>query len=305
MNYWLTTQWPHLRTLRRDAPHNGVWVDDNDRDVIAPMKIGDLVWIYESQSGRQIVKSRADGGQDRIQHHIGRGGVVTLVQVTEAPAEDSESEKELYTDGSSSWWRWKAATRIVNSAGFIPRTLLNEFLGYKPTYALRGFGTRKSGLMHIGSEVHNRIKREFESSHQGSDDTRLASAERSLRGSGGEGPVHLALKNNIASNPSAVLGEDGLTLVKVEYGFGATGDRVDVLLRDSLGRFVAVEVEPTCPDDHIAGPLQCVKYRALLAYQFDRSLDEVRTLLVTHELSEKVLEKSERFGIECRTVALG
>lgn len=304
MKYWVTTQWPHLRTVPRDNPHNGVWVADEDKEVIAPMRSGDLVWIYESQSGRPIIKNRADGEQIRIMHHTGRGGVVTLVEVTAAPIEDSEAEKEVYADGSTSWWRWKASTKIVNSAGFIPRASLNQILNYKTTNALRGFGTKNSGLMQVSSETHDAIKVAFERSHEERDEIQLTAGERSLRGGGGEGPAHLALKNAIAQNPSAVLGEEGLILEKLEYAFGATGDRIDVLLRDRLGRFVAVEVEPACPDDHIAGPLQCMKYRALLAYHFDRRLEEVRTFLVTHELSNKVKEKSERFGIECISIAL-
>ena len=303
MKYWLTTQWPHLRTTRRDAPHNDVWVADGKRDVIAPMDVGDLVWIYESQSGRPIVQTLANGEHRIIRHHHGRGGVVTLVEVTAIPAENPEAEAEQYADGSSIWWRWRTSTRTVNSAGFIKREALNAMLGYSPKNALRGFGTRKSGLMAISRELHHKMLAAFLASYGEMEQEQLRSAQRSPRaGLGGEGEIHKSLKDAIAADPAGTLGEPGLELVRVEYPFGATGDRIDVLLRDSLGRYVAVEVEPECRVDHIAGPLQCMKYRALLSYQLDRELDEVRACLVTHQLDHGVRARAERHGITCIVV---
>lgn len=300
MKYWLTTQWPHPRTTRRDAPHNGVWVADNKRDVIAPMDVGDLVWIYESQSGRSIVRTLAREKHSIIRHHPGRGGVVTLVEVTSAPAEDPDAELEQYVDGTSIWWRWRATTRTVNSAGFIEREALNALLGYSPKNPLRGFGTRNSGLMEIREELHRELLAVFLASYGELERERLRSAQQSPRaGLGGEGEIHKALKHAVAADPAGLLGEPGLTLVREEYPFNATGDRIDVLLRDSLGRYVAVEVEPECPADHIAGPLQCMKYRALLSYQLDRELDEIRACLVTHQLDRGVRAKAEKYGISC------
>src|ERR1017187_6581220 len=49
-----------------------------------------------------------------------------------------------------------------------------------------------------------------------------------------------------------------------------TGDRIDVLLRDSVGRLLAVEVELDCDGSHLAGPLQCMKYRSMLAYLYEK-----------------------------------
>ncbi|HEU4921823.1 MAG TPA: hypothetical protein VFT23_01970 [Burkholderiales bacterium] len=271
--------------------------------MIAPMMVGDLVWIYESESGRPIVGVKADGERVQLLHHSGRGGVVTLVEVTAAAEEDPDSEIERYADGSSIWWRWRARTRTVNSAGFVPRTELNLLLGYKPTNPLRGFGTRNSGLMEITAGTHRRILDAFLASYQARDAARLKQAASTThRGAGGEGAVHKALKEAIAADPSRLLGEGHLELVQMEYPFGATGDRIDVLLRDGLGRYVAVEVEPVCPVGHIAGPLQCMKYRALLAYHLDREVNEIRTCLITHDLESGVREKAEKYGIECKQI---
>ncbi len=300
MKYWLTTQWPHLRTTRPDTPHNGVWVAHDKQDVIAPMSEGDLVWIYESQSGRTIIKTRADGVQQTIHHHRGRGGVITLVEVTATPEADNEAEVEQYADGSSIWWRWRALTRTVNSAGFIGREQLNMMLGYSPKNPLRGFGTQNSGLKEIPRDLHEELLAAFLASHEQLDQARLRSAQSSSRGgAGGEGEIHRALKDAIVADPAGILGEPGLVLIRAEYPFGATGDRIDVLLRDRLGRYVAIEVEPECPSDHVAGPLQCMKYRALLAYQLDREVDEIRTCLVTHRLEGSVRARAEKYGIRC------
>jgi len=296
---WLTTQWPHLRSTRQDAPHNGVWVADDKRDVIAPMAIHDLVWIYESQSGRPILQEKATGEKVTRRHHRGRGGVVALVEVIETPAEDPDSEVESYIDGTSIWWRWRADTRTVNSAGFVNREELNRMMGFERAYVFRGFGTRRSGLKEISPETHSAILNAFLASYTKEDQGRLRRGSNAGRaGEGGEGPVHKKLKEAIAADPCAVLGEPGLELVKMEYVFGATGDRIDVLLKDRFGRYMAVEVEPACPADHVSGPLQCMKYRSLLAYHLDREPEEIRTCLVTHDLHEEVQKKSKKYGIQ-------
>lgn len=303
MGYWVTTQWPQLRSERKDSPSHGVWVASEKAHVIAPMESGDLVWVYESLSGRSIRRRLANGDERVETRHKGRGGVIGLTTVLVPPAEDPGSEPEEYVGGSRIWWRWFAPTRVVNSAGFISRVELNEVLGYKPDYPLRAFGTAQSGLMSVGEDVHRALLERFLGSYADEELQRLERGRQRPRGGGGEGPVHLALKNAIAADPSGVLGEPGLRLVQVEYAFGATGDCIDVLLKDAHGAYVAVEVEPDCPQDHVAGPLQCMKYRALLAYHFSREPEEVRTILVSHGIHEAVREKAGRYGIASYVVA--
>ena len=117
-------------------------------------------------------------------------------------------------------------------------------------------------------------------------------------GPGGKGPVHFALKERIAADPAGVLGKPGLRTVRIEYPFKTTGDRIDVLLEDGFGRPVAVEVEVDCDGNHEAGPLQCMKYRAMLAYRTNRSIGEVRTVLAAHEIDDAVRQRSERYGVQ-------
>ena len=53
------------------------------------------------------------------------------------------------------------------------------------------------------------------------------------------------------------------------------------MLEDAFDRFVVVEVEVRCEASEIVGPLQCMKYRAMLSYFFNRPIEEVRCILGT------------------------
>lgn len=114
---------------------------------------------------------------------------------------------------------------------------------------------------------------------------------------GGEGPVHKSLKEYIAAHPEEALQEPGIHLLEIEYPF-ATGDRIDVLLEDKNGRLVTVEVEVDCDDAEVAGPLQCMKYRAMIAYLLDRSVSEVRTLLAARSIVAKVRKHCGEYDVE-------
>ena len=127
--------------------------------------------------------------------------------------------------------------------------------------------------------------------------TRLARPLHPQFGPGGEGPAHLALKERIAADPAGALGEPGLRHVATELWF-PTADRVDIVLEDRFGRLIAVEVEVDCGADEVCGPLQCMKYRGLLAYRFDRDPLEVRMLLAAHTVHPVIRQKCARFGIE-------
>lgn len=270
-------------------------------DVIAAMAPGDLVWMYESETGRDILKHMANGEIKKIKHHRGRGQVVTLAQVVAPPSADNESEPVRYADGTSIWWKWYAPTKTLSSAGRISRAFLNSVLGYKDNYTFRGFGSRHSGLMEVQADVHRELLHEFVSSRKLVDELLLRTAERTAqtrRYGAGESQLHKDIKEKVATQPELVFGEEGLTLVEKEFCFGATGDRIDVLLRDRFGRYVAVEVEPDCGENHLSGPLQCMKYRALIAFYFTYRVEEVRCALVAPSIHESVEKKALSYGIE-------
>lgn len=116
--------------------------------------------------------------------------------------------------------------------------------------------------------------------------------------SGEESKEHALLKKlvtNFADDP-AVIGEH-LTLVAEEYVY-PTGDKADLVLRDSEQRFVAVEIEVQVGPHDIAGTLQAAKYREMLAIMHGLHRDEVRAALVAFQVADEQRSLARRYGIE-------
>jgi hypothetical protein len=149
MAYWVTTHWPRQEDQSVEVPRYGVWVQENKRHLIDRVRPGDLVFIYETQSGRTIIRRYTDGTTTKTPRRRGREGIVALVEVTEAAYQPEDSEPEQYTDGSKAWWRYCAPTRSINSGGFIPRSEVNALFGYSENNVFRGFGDEHSGLKEI------------------------------------------------------------------------------------------------------------------------------------------------------------
>ena len=115
------------------------------------------------------------------------------------------------------------------------------------------------------------------------------------RGGGGEGEKHRALKKYLAGNPS-LLGP-GLKLCEVEYTFDSN-DRVDILLKDSAGKPITVEVETHIPSGNYVGVWQAVKYKHLAAVESGLRCEQVRSILAAPEIPEDVKEKCKELKIE-------
>jgi hypothetical protein len=302
MKYWITTHWPPREDLPPTHPPYGVWVQDKKEHLINRVSPGDPVFIYETRNGRTQVRDFANGSTQEIACRRGREGIIALVEVT-GPAERlNDSHEERYTDGSKAWWRYCSPTRPINSGGFIPREFVNAALGYAKNNVLRGFGDEHSGLKEVTPGVFNNLLQLFTTSSKEHDRTEIVRSSRSRYGGGGEGPVHRALKDHIAADPETVLGEPGLTLYRKEFSF-PTGDRIDVLLQDRFGRFVAVEVEVCCDIVELAGPLQCMKYRAMISYLFRRPLEEVRCFLVAHSIHDDICNRCSTHDIETKIIS--
>lgn len=278
-------------------PHEGVFVADGNEHVIAEMRAGDLVFIYECKEGRTKTVKTLSGEAERIPCGEGKEGVVALVEVCSPPKEILNSQPHNYTDGTTVWWRYKADTKPINSMGFIPRKGVCKTLGYSEDYVLTGFGDYHSGVKKITKEEFEKLNSLYVASADQKEAASIEIFKRHGYGGGGEGPVHLALKNRIAQNPSALLSELGLVHYETELPF-ATNDRVDIVLKDKFGRFVAVEVEVDCDASEEAGPLQCMKYRAMLSYVFGIPVEEVRTSLVAHSIHADLKERCKRHGIK-------
>ena len=120
-------------------------------------------------------------------------------------------------------------------------------------------------------------------------------------GGGGEGAPHRKLKEGIAQNPSQI--GEGLELVRTEYPF-QSGDRVDILFKDSSGNPVTVEVETHIPSGNYVGVWQAVKYKHLAAVEYDLLCDQVRSVLVAPEIPNDVKKKCGQLGIEPKEVKM-
>ena len=120
-------------------------------------------------------------------------------------------------------------------------------------------------------------------------------------GGGGEGRPHRNLKEYLADNPSQ-LGE-GLALVKMEYPF-VSGDRADILLKDSFGSPVTVEVEAHILSGDYVGVWQAVKYKHLAAVKYKLPCEQVRSILVAPKIPDDVKTKCTHLGIEAREVTI-
>lgn len=132
-------------------------------------------------------------------------------------------------------------------------------------------------------------------------------------GSGGEGPLHAAIKALIKERPLEAIGErltyldedlseHDPTPLGDEIRF-ITNDRVDLLMRDEQGRLVVIEVEPDIgPSDHI-GFHQAAKYWVLVAVANSLELREVRKMVAARTIDPALASAyAERYGIEAATV---
>ena len=114
---------------------------------------------------------------------------------------------------------------------------------------------------------------------------------------GGESDEHRELKERLAANTFELGAE--LELVEVEHTFGS-GDRVDILLKDSSESPVTVEVETgfSSGNGRYVGVWQAVKYQHLAAMECGLECKQVRSILAAPEIPDDVKKKCKELGIE-------
>ncbi len=306
MRYWITTHWPHRTDTDKNEVHEDVHVPDGREKSVSGMCKGDLVFIYETKTGRSEIEKTIDGGKKIINRRIGMEGIVVLAEIYTKPYEVEDSEPIKYDDGSKIWWRYCANTKTINSHGFVPREKVNQILGYDKDYSLRGFGIKHSGVKEISSKEYQELLNYFKKDNENENKKLKEKRNISLHAPDitiPEGEMHKKIKELIASNPSIYLNESNLRFIKKEHIF-ETGDRVDILLQDQFGRFVVVEVEPECGKNNHIGSEQCMKYRSLMSFEHNRKENEVRAILASQKISKDVAEKAERYKIETKEIKL-
>ncbi|MFY0527570.1 endonuclease NucS domain-containing protein [Archangium gephyra] len=158
---------------------------------------------------------------------------------------------------------------------------VREALGRLPS----GGFERLSDLVVI-PDVYGKVKRE---------------REIARKYSGGESQRHADLKNYLARHPEQ-LGLDATSRL-TEYRF-ATGDRVDLLVRDRNGCAHAVEVEIGGDAENWVGMMQALKYRALLSPAFALAENACYGILAALSISREAREHCQRFGIRAVQIPL-
>lgn len=122
-----------------------------------------------------------------------------------------------------------------------------------------------------------------------------------VKGFGGEGPEHKALKEYVASHPKLVGAKENGETEHILL----SGDRLDVWFPDSQ---IAVEVKPaTSPDsDMLRGLFQCVKYKATLDAEasIEGAKPEAKVMMViAGKLNESNKEIQNTLGVKVIHVA--
>ena len=112
-----------------------------------------------------------------------------------------------------------------------------------------------------------------------------------------ESTEHKKLKEFIRTKPR-ILGEK-LKHLCTEYLF-PTNDRADLILKDTLGRFVVVEVETEAYDP--VGFMQALKYKYLLAAEKGLVPRRIRAMLVAKKIEHRVRGFCDRYGVEAKLI---
>lgn len=218
MNWWVATHWPP-REDNPDVIADGLWLPDGREAAGGDVRKGDMVVVYQAQTGRTEVRRQPDGKELLVKNLKGKQGVIAITEAQGSLYALEGSTPTEYTDGSRIWWRWYTPLRLVSRSGFVSRQKLNEILGYAPNYSLRGFGDANSGLKKISLEKFDQILRAFKEGLPTL--PKLPSNPKTPHDALGgiESKEHRYLKEYVACNPSEVLKEEGIRHLFTEYPF--------------------------------------------------------------------------------------
>lgn len=301
MNCWVTTHWPPTED-NPDEIADGVWVPDGREAAGKDVRKGDMVVVYQTQTGRTEVRRQPGGKELFVKNMKGKGGVIAIAEAQGSLFALEGSTPTEYTDGSVIWWRWYTPLKLISRSGFVSRQRLNEILGYSPDYSLHGFGDAKSGLKKISQEKFDQVLRAFKESLPKPPKLPFKPKVPHDAPGGVESEEHRYLKEYVACNPTDVLQEEGLRHLFTEYPF-CTNDQADVVLEDTFGRVIGVEIEVAIDEQNLAGMLQAIKYRYMLEVTQERSAGDSRALLVAYQISPRVKGACKKYNVEVAEVS--
>lgn len=115
-----------------------------------------------------------------------------------------------------------------------------------------------------------------------------------------ESPQHKRLMSFLRENPDRL--EKGMRFKQEEYLF-PTNDSIDLVFRDKRSRYVVVEVEVRVPKGRIAGLLQAIKYKYMLAVSLKLDFRDVRSILAATEIHPSVIAWCKEYDVEAKTIS--
>jgi hypothetical protein len=149
--YWLTTQWPPLRS-ERPWPV-GVFLRKHDRHCGRDLSTGDRVLVYEFRGGPSLLTPHGE----KLARCRGSCAVVALATVASKP-DRVRVKSEQYLRREPIVWIEIAKLRIRRTpVSPVSREDLVRVMGWSPRYNLRGMGPRSSGLKQLTSEQFREI----------------------------------------------------------------------------------------------------------------------------------------------------
>ena len=154
MNYWVTSHWPPSAedkptTSSPDpAYHYRIYLPDGREGAGQELRKDDLVFIYESKTGRPLKNGR--------KYAPGRQGIIALVRAREPITEKPNDKPEKYADGSEILWKWQAGTKM-EKLGFCSHENVCRILRFKKGYTFHGFGDQHSGLKKIDEKKYEAL----------------------------------------------------------------------------------------------------------------------------------------------------
>jgi hypothetical protein len=295
LNYWLTTHWP---PLQGDKPDFNVYIRDSKQAAGADLEIGDYVLIYETETGRSEIVQHVGQEPEVLHCSKGKQGIIAIAEVTGALEIRGVPESQ-YTDGTTIWWRWRATAKPISTNGYVALKEVNRVLGFREGYNMRGFGPQGSGLKRMEREQFSELRDIFLHNSETIFVRKLGRKAPPFRKAGEvESKEHLRLKKFVAANPAKALGEPGLKTIAEEWDKFGTGDRADIVLQDSNGRIIGLEIEVSVGSDQLEGLLQSIKYRYMLAPLFERPNYETRAFLVAHFIADEIKDVCDRYDVE-------
>jgi hypothetical protein len=295
MNYWITTHWPPREGSDPNEIGDGVWLPDGREEAGKDFSPGDRILIYQSRNGRTEIRTLSDGSTEKILCIKGKEGFVAVGEALSKIYKNGDAKPSKYIDDTEILWCWQADIKLLSKSGFLSREDANNILGYKKRYNYRGFGDFHSGLKKISKEEFDKLLTKFLNGDKII--TKTFPPNRSNI-SEGESLAHFLLKHYVASNPTDVFNDDGIEIIKIEYPF-PTGDRADILFKDSLGKVIGTEIEIDVNDEEYEGILQAIKYRYMAEPLTNRKCGDSRAVLIAYSISKKMKEICKNYNVEC------